>query len=139
MWILIERHFGCGKKSTVYAVYICKTKQGHEWTFYWMDFDELSVVAKLAISAFKRRQNYHQPTNINSYHEHVFNFGHFHTKNASILTFFDRKKSAENDQDSKLTKKITKKITNWGFLGDIFVWTLTKTMNILSVLLKDMS
>ena len=26
VWILIERHFGCDKKSTVYAVCICESK-----------------------------------------------------------------------------------------------------------------
>ncbi len=63
-----------------------------------MDFDELGVVGKLALSAIERRQNHHQPSNINAFLVIFVPKNHQH---ASILTFFDRKKSSENDQKSK--------------------------------------
>ena len=55
VWILIERHFGCGKKTFIYAVCKNASKHGRESTFYWADFDELGVVGKLAFSAVERR------------------------------------------------------------------------------------
>ena len=52
VWILIERHFGCGKKTFVYAVCKNASKYGRESTLYCADFDEIGVVGKLALSAF---------------------------------------------------------------------------------------
>ena len=53
--------------------------------FYLMDFDELGVVGKLALSAFQRHQNYHQPSNINTFRGNIVIFGHFRP------IFFDQK------------------------------------------------
>ena len=52
-----------------------------------MDFDELGVVGKLALSAVERRQNYYQPTNIDAFHDHVLILRPFR------LIFFDKKTS----------------------------------------------
>ena len=77
VWILIERHFGCGKKTSIYAVCKNASKHGRESTFYYMDFDELSVVGKLTLSAFQRHQNYRHATNICAFRCHILIFGHF--------------------------------------------------------------
>ncbi len=65
----------------------------HESTFYCIDFDELGVVGKLALSAVERHQNHHQPTNIDAIHDHILNFGPFRQiffdkKNIKIDTFW---------------------------------------------------
>ena len=52
-----------------------------------MDFDELGVVGKLALSAVERRQNYYQPTRIDAFHDHVLILRHFRP------IFFDKKTS----------------------------------------------
>ena len=85
VWILIERHFGCGKKTSIYAVCKNASKHGRESTFYCMDFDELGVVGQLALPAFQRHQNHHQPSNINTFRSNIVIFGHFRP------IFFDQK------------------------------------------------
>ena len=98
VWILIERHCKREVKNIVYMRYVKKSKPGHESTFYLMDFDELGVVGKLALSAFQRHQNYHQPSNIDAFRGNIVIFGHFRP------IFFDQKISIFDAFGMKMTK-----------------------------------
>ena len=94
--------------------YVKKSKPGHESTFYLMDFDELGVVGKLALSAFQRHQNYHQPSNIDAFRGNILIFGHFRS------IFFDQKISIfdaffgmKNGEKSAFGVKMTKNDQKW--------------------------
>ena len=117
VWILIERHFGCGKKTSIYAVCKNASKHGRESTFYCMDFDELGVVGQLALPDFQRHQNHHQPSNIYTFRSNIVIlviFGRFFStkKSAFLMHFGDI--WYENDQNARKMQNMATKCINIG-------------------------
>ena len=68
---------------------------------YCMDFDELGVVAKLALSAFQRHQNHHQPTNIDVFRGHVVIFAHFRSFFLVKNQFFQQFQTFSSGKNAK--------------------------------------